>query len=180
MLSRLSPLPGRGGHLPFLTFLLAFVLSIGGGTVYTVERLRLEAIGFHTEVTAMQARAFEDQLTQSLNIVDLMLANLVTSDTVEQSPAALGAYFQTELQRMPLLRSLSLVDAQGRIVASSNPQNLAHMLPLDNYLPPAPTDGMAGYLRLGAPWSGRDFADAYPVTAQRAAEPDSGTARPEH
>jgi len=170
---RLTPLPRRGGHLPFLTFMLLFILSIAGGTVYTVERLRSEAIGFHTEVTAMQARAFEDQLTQSLNIVDLMLDNLLSAELVRQSPANLGTYFETELRRMPLLRSLSLLDADGRIVASSNAQNLGRAPALDDFLPPDPGDGLIGSLRIGKPWSGRDFADAYPVTAQRAAQPNA-------
>ena len=171
MRARLPALPSRSGHLPFLTFMLLFVFSIAGGTVYTVERLRLEAIGFHTEVTAMQARAFEDQLTQSLNIVDLMLDNLLSADLVKQSPASVGAYFETELRRIPLLRSLSLLDEHGRIVASSNAQNLGRTPALDDFLPPDPGDGLIGSLRFGRPWSGRDFADAYPITDQRAAQP---------
>ncbi len=159
-----------GRHFPFLVLMVLFVASIAGGTVYVLARLRSEAIQFHTEISVMQARAFEDQLTQSLNVVDLMLANLLDEDTVNQDPVRLGALFQAELRRMPLLRSLSLLNAQGQVVASSNPKNVGSVVGLDNYLPPvtgAAAD--ASFLRIGVPWSGRDFADGYPVSVQRPA-----------
>ncbi|MFZ2306675.1 MAG: EAL domain-containing protein [Rhodoferax sp.] len=163
-----------GGHLPFLAFMLLFVASIVGGTAYTLERLRREAIAFHTEINVTQARSFEDQLTQNLNVVDLMLANLLTDATIDQTPAALGAHFQSELRRMPLLRSLSLLDAQHRIVASSNAQNLGRVVETTGYLPQVSgADDDASYLRLGTPWSGRDFADGFLITAQRPEQPDA-------
>lgn len=163
-----------GGHLPFLAFMLLFVVSIVGGTAYTLERLRREAIAFHTEINATQARSFEDLLTQNLNVVNLVLANLLTDANIDQTPAALGAHFQSELRRMPLLRSLSLLDAQHRIVASSNAQNLGRVVETTGYLPQVSgADDDASYLRLGTPWSGRDFADGFLITAQRPEQPDA-------
>ena len=163
-----------GGHLPFVAYLLLFVACIAGGTAYTVERLRRDAIDFHTEVGAMQARALEDQVTQNLNVVDLMMGNLLDTDTLPQDTTKLGAFFQTELRRMPLLRSLSLLNASGRIVASSNPSNLGVLVGLDDYLPPVTNAANdTGFLRIGTPWSGRDFGDGYVVSAQTPARPNA-------
>ena len=119
----------------------------------------------------MHARAFEDQLTQSLNVVDLMLQNVLTAESIDMAPPLIGVHFQHELRRMPLLRSLSLLDEQGRTVASSNPRNVGLSIAVDGYLPPAPDAAdFSSFLRIGTPWSGRDFADGYPISAQRPAK----------
>ena len=71
---------------------------------------------------------------------------------------AVEADFQRMLRGSPHLRSLSLIDGQDRIVASSNPANVGRQVPTGDFLPLNP--GLQTVLRLGAPWLGRDFAQA--------------------
>jgi len=71
---------------------------------------------------------------------------------------------------MPYLRSLSLVDSSGTIIASSNPLNIGHRLPESQK--PAMTEA-AGFLQPGKPWIGRDFADGHELTDDLPVTPDN-------
>ncbi len=155
------PTRNRANQL-FLVFMLLFVASVAVGTGYILMRLRSDALVFQAEVNAIHTRALEDQLTQSFNIVDLMLVNVLGDRNAGLSSEDIGRHFAEEARRIPYLRSLSLLDAQGRIIASSNPGNRDLTVLVDNYLPPA--TGGQNFLRIGTPWSGRDFVDAYPIT----------------
>ena len=65
------------------------------------------------------------------------------------------------LRGSPHLRSLSLIDGQDRIVASSNPANVGHEVLTGDYLPI--NQGLQTVLRVGAPWQGRDLAQGEPM-----------------
>jgi len=155
----------RRGHLWFLAALLVFVISIGGGTFFTLERLRQDALAFHTGVTATQTGAFEDQLTQSLDLVDQVLLNDLTRESLGRTADQFSEQLRTESRRLPLLRSLSLLDGHQRVLASSNPADIGLTLALDDLLPAVDRHGgeEASFMRIGLPWSGRDFADGHPL-----------------
>ena len=66
-----------------------------------------------------------------------------------------------------------MLDERGRIVVSSNPANVGKVIDTKNYLP-AVTDWQE-IQRIGAPWSGRDFADGRASTAQEPVEVDAAS-----
>ena len=152
----------------FIAALLLFISSIGGLTAFTLWQLRSEAIvnGLHS--SAMHTRGFEDFLTQNLHVTELIAANL---DVQTPSPQAAERHFIEFLRRAPFLRSMSLLGADGRIYASSNPANIGIKIDTYAFLPPSsqPTD----ILRIGRPWEGRDYADGRETSHSSPAAQDS-------
>jgi diguanylate cyclase (GGDEF)-like protein/PAS domain S-box-containing protein len=165
-----------GKNSPFLALLLLFIACAVGGISYTIVRLHNEAIDFHTKAIALQTRMLEIELTENLNVFDLLLVQLLAqAGSGPHKQGEFDAQLQTELRRLPMVRSLSLLDAHQHIVASSNPRNLGHQVVIDTFLPvPPPASSEASFLRIGAPWSGRDFADGY------AADPQHPVGRDDH
>jgi PAS domain S-box-containing protein len=118
---------------------------------FIVLRLRQEALSGANEVAAMHSRAFEDHLTLSLQAVDITIKGIAAG-------AATGNTVLFDILRnAPHLRSVSLLDASGRIVASSNPANVGLAVGTAAYFPPA---SAGDQLRIGPPVAARDFADA--------------------
>jgi len=152
-----------------LAGLLVFVLTTLGITSYTLWRLRADALANGLQVAALQAYSFEDFLTQNLRIAELAVDNT----TIESSPKLdlkrIEDSFNAVLRNSPFLRSMSLLDENGRITASSNPNNVGMLVATDNYLPLA--SAQQDMLRIGQPWARRDFAggrissEATPVQA---------------
>jgi len=146
-----------------------FVLGILISTFYTLHRLRADAIKAHFDLGAMYARTFEDHLTQSNNFIDRTLAAQIDEITSGKPPEQRGQAFRAALRQMPYLRSLSLIDSGGIVVASSNPLNLGKKVAGD-YLPESTES--AAVLRIGRPWSGRDFADGHERVDSAPVTPD--------
>lgn len=142
-----------------LTLFIASALVVSG---YTLWRLRSEAIATTFEIAAMHSRSFEDHLTQSLRLVELTLSSALPAD-VEVTQAQIVKTLAGTLRHTPILRSFSLIDARGIITASSNPANIGLTVSTESYLPIAPPG--AEILRVGVPWSGRDFARGRPASA---------------
>jgi len=149
----------------FVAGLLLFVGATLALTAYTVWRLRADAVVNGLEISAMHSRGFEDHLTQSLYVTELVAANLLGEDIRTLAPDGIGRRLFTTLQRAPFLRSLSLIDGHGQIVASSNPANVGVTLETKDYLPLA--SEKRSILRIGQPWSGRDFVNGTPSSTQK-------------
>ncbi len=126
-------------------------------TTYTLWRLRSEAMLNGVETAAMHSRRFEDFITQSLHVTSLIGANTLGQVAQIKDLGETPDSFQRILRHAPFLRSISVLDDRGVIVSSSNSANLAIEFKLDQFLPPAPN--ALDILRIGQPWSGRDFAD---------------------
>lgn len=150
----------------FILVTLIVIVSTMLATVYTLWRLRSEKIERHFDAASMYARAFEDHLTHSFNVIDLTLTTV--ADEADTSAALAGA-----LRHAPYLRSLALLDRNGRVVASSEPENLGRRIDRADFLPPA-SDPRA-ILRAGPPWLGRDFHDGRPTTPENPAAADVQT-----
>jgi PAS domain S-box-containing protein len=148
---------------------LAGLLVLGwlGALGFSVWRLHANALDNGFAEAVNHARSFEEQLTQTLKVID------ITASTFKPDPdsedridrAGIDRRLVAALRPTPYLRSLSLVDGQGRIVASSNPANRGLVLDLAGFFPPASAE--AELLRIGLPRAGRDFstaADAPPRT----------------
>jgi len=147
---------------------LLFAVSVATGTISHVLRLKSEALSQHLKEAEVLARTFEDQLTQSLNLAGLVLLTLPDVVAFPEHAAAPGSQpaidrqLEKTARSLLFLRSLSLADQSGRIIASSTPDNNGRQVDTGDFLPLA--DGVASdILRLGPSWSGRDFADGAPA-----------------
>lgn len=157
---------GRLWH-PRYVFLGTLLLFIGGMlaiTAYTLWRLRADAVVSGLEISEMHSRSVEDFLTQSLHVTELAAANAVTGEDEILDRRRIEKSFVTILHHAPFLRSMSLIDDSGQIIASSNPANVGIILSTQSYLPLATT--RQEILRIGQPWTGRDFDEGRPSNIQ--------------
>jgi diguanylate cyclase (GGDEF)-like protein/PAS domain S-box-containing protein len=150
---------GPGRRLAFA--LAALIVTIGalGGTAWSLNRLRAAAVERQFETAAISARAFEDHLTQSFTSIDRTLANLDDTPRTESELTA-------ALRQAPYLRSISLLDKTGAIVASSNPRNVGHRVDRRDFLPQSGEP--VAVLRIGLVQAGRDFYEARPTASEEA------------
>ena len=106
----------------------------------------------------LYARALDDQVAAVVSGAETTLRSLALAaerPEVAGSPVRLGVQFEDNLRGRPFLRSLSLLDGAGRVLASSNPDNIGIVVPrrlLGGELP----DRQA---RLAPLASGRDLRD---------------------
>lgn len=152
----------------FLLCALAVSTLVVLATTYTLWRLRAEAIERLFDTADMYARSFEAHLTQNLNVIGLTLDRLADDAGSDELARA--------LHNAPYLRSLSRLDGDGRIGASSNPRNLGVAVDRQDFLPAPNIPGTI--LRVALPWQGRDFADARPATTAQPAAPEALTLIP--
>jgi diguanylate cyclase (GGDEF)-like protein/PAS domain S-box-containing protein len=156
----------RGQQLrkAFFAGLALFLLSTLALSAYSLWRLRTEAIADSLQVAAVHARSFENFLTQSLRVTEQAAINAAPVATDSASLKRLEHTLVATLRQTPFLRSLSLQDPAGRIIASSNPGNIGVRVPTQDYLPLA--DVEKEILRIGQPWSGRDFSNGHVSTPE--------------
>ena len=163
----------RHFRLLFFGALALFIASTLAITSYTLWRLQGDALHNGLNKAALYTRNTEDFLTQSLHVTELAAAQALPSEKIALDLPAMARSFTTTLQHAPFLRSISLLDAQSRIIASSNPANVGVIVATHNYLPAA--DGRQNLLRIGTPWTGRDFAAGQPISANLPAPGDANT-----
>jgi len=117
------------------------VLSAGAGIALLVLAVAAGFLAFERaeiQTNAVQrnqlfARVLEDQANRTFNGVDLALgavSEMLALQPLSDAPAQQSPWLQQSLQTLPFLRSMSLLDAQGRVLASSNPDNLGRQVPL--------------------------------------------------
>lgn len=145
----------------FVVFLVTLIVSIPLGTATHLNRTYRAGLATHLAFAAMSARAIEDHLTQNLGVIELTLRGLLENDAADPALELARA-----VRHAPYLRSLSLIDATGRIVASSNRANVGLMPNFDGSLPPFDAGGDA--LRFARPQEGRDFHNSRPIPASGA------------
>lgn len=114
------------------------------------------------EISAAEllARSLEDHANRTFNAVDVTLATVADalgSSDDDDASARQASVMRQAQQGLPVVRSVSLVDAQGRVLNSSVASNIGAQLDLQ--LVPLPMAGMAD--RLGLPVGGRDLADGH-------------------
>ncbi len=152
---------------------LGLALTIAGwlaAFAFMLWHLRDVALDNGLAQAVTQARNFEEHLTQTIQVVDLTAGSI---DVSSGSPADLGRRLVTALRPAPFLRSISLVDAKGRVIASSNPENLGTRIAGVDFYPDAPPQ--AEVIRIGMPWRGRDFADGRVATRNAPLAPDDAS-----
>ena len=162
---------GRQLRQAFVGGFALFLVSVVSLSGYSLWRLRAEAIADSLQVAALHSRSFENFLTQSLRVAEQSASNITVMGTDRVSLERLEATFTTALRQTPFLRSMSLQDASGRIMASSNPANIGITVVTQDYLPIA--GQAAEILRIGQPWRGRDFSNGRLATPSNPVEADA-------
>lgn len=152
-------LPLRRAVWGALTVFVGAMLALTG---YTLAQLHRNAIESGLALSESKTRNFEDYLTQSLQVTALAAAFVEPHESGGIDVRGMQPLLKTALHQAPHLRSVSLTDATGRIVVSSNPANVGVTVNLEDFLPHV-ADSI-GILRIGRPWSGRDFGDGVPTT----------------
>ncbi len=154
----------------FVAMLAIISAAFVAATAYHLRWLHEAGIGRLQDSGTAHARLFEEHLTQTLTVIDQVL--LGAAERFDPAaPAAQTETLRQLLRRSPYLRSLSVLDADGRIVASSNADNLGRQPLLQAPLPQAAVD--APVLRIAYPWAGRDFADGRQATPEQPGAADS-------
>ena len=143
----------------FGTLLLVLAGALGL-TGYVLWLLRADTLTNGLDTAALLARSIEDHLTRSLQVTELVGLNALPQGELPQRWPQIGRTFDQTLRQAPHLRSISLQDENGIILASSNPANVGRSVPTGEFLP-LPLGGAYG-LRFGQLWSGRDFDRGQP------------------
>jgi len=145
------------------TVLLALLAVLTAGTFVAYERRELQNAA--QARGALFARVLEDQANRTLNGVEVALSAVAETTRLQHDSDAdtggtLSPLLQQSLRALPFLRSISLVDGQGLVVASSSPGNVGQRIPRQRLLPAGTTAGLGPLL------PGRDLADlAQPAPA---------------
>ena len=142
-------------RVAFVGGIALFLISVLSLSAYSLWRLRAGAMSDGLRVAALHSRSFENLLTQSLRVAEQSAVNALPTGVDLNNQQALGQAFLLALRQTPFLRSMSLQDDAGRIVASSNQANVGLVVPAHDYLPLAKPG--TELLRIGRPWWGRDF-----------------------
>ena len=145
------------------------VNALGGGLLLLVLGW-LSALGFASwslrgdtlnnglATAALHTRNFEEHLTQTLQTVEHHANSVEAPGNNPALHQALNQQLLSLLRPTPHLRSLSVLDASGRVVASSNADNLGIQLDMSGFFPTAPPS--AEVVRVGMPTAGRDLSTA--------------------
>jgi len=149
--------------------LSVLAIALGSGFVWHQQR---EIHDRELQSSELLVRALEDQGNRTFGTVDIALSTL--AETVRDNeraidPARLGPTLAKALQGLPFLRSLSVMDAHGRVLASTSIENVDEVVDLQRV--PLPANGATD--RLGTLVAGRDLVDAAVSHKVRAA--DAGT-----
>jgi diguanylate cyclase (GGDEF)-like protein/PAS domain S-box-containing protein len=147
-------------------FVAGFVIVcfLIGLIVLAYSSLRQEAIQTHRHIANLHAYTLEEHFSQTLQHMSLTIDRIPPLSHDQVSQKELFPVFTELLQNAPYLRSLSLLDEKGVIIASSHEPNLGQKIPLNTFLP-IPF-GEIPLLRIGVPWEGRDF-DVARISSER-------------
>ena len=158
---------GRGSVALLVGLQLLLVACVVAGLYFSGQHLRgvvLDHIRSHAQV---QAHNLEDSMTQSFNLLDMHLRALVAEHPEIQyaeqgvAPRDLEKALTALQNKLPYVRSLSVLERSGRVLASTQAANIGQQPALEPLLPHV-APHTPGVLRFGVPWRGRDFADGSP------------------
>ena len=162
--------PRRLARSPLLLLVglqLLLALAVAAGVWATSAHLRRLALDNMLNHAQEQTRNLEDHLSQSLNLLHMHLRALTAEHPeLSSEPQQLKDALVALQQKLPYLRSLSALDAQGTVLISTQTANLGQQLQLEP-LRPLVAPGTPSVLRFGHPWRGRDFADNSPWPRER-------------
>lgn len=138
--------------------LLLLVLGWVGALVFVSWMVRGEALNNGLATAELHARNFEEHLTQTLQTVEQHASSVEVPAPNRALRHPLNQQLFSLLRPTPYLRSLSVLDASGQVVASSNAENLGVRVDMSAFFPAAPAT--AEVVRVGVPTAGRDLSSA--------------------
>ena len=145
--------------LAFGVVIAALLLALAVGFM-AYERQELQASTVARG--ALYARVLEDQASRTFNAADLVLstaAETTAGDRANHDVERLSERLRQSMQNLPFLRSISLVDGRGRVLASSSPGHVGLVIHRQSLLQPGLTAGLGPLL------AGRDLADLAAASA---------------
>lgn len=145
---------------------LSLLVLAAAGLLLSKEASQLEQQALNE--ASLYARVLAEQVNRSLDATEAaMRATLDSSARVARDDqTALSALLAGTLKGLNGVRSISLLDEQGRVYASSNPANVGVQTPAQLY----GTAAVSGRSAFGPRTAGRDLADLGPAaTASRQA-----------
>ena len=117
-------------YLLLLLLVLTLIWSSYFSFIGNLERNRLEEIH---QKSALETILFEDHLSRSLDTVESVLDSieLLTNEKVINASRFKGDFLRNLIYQHPIVRSLSLVDPTGLVIASSEPKNIGNTVNLN-------------------------------------------------
>lgn len=137
----------------------------------TLSSLRKEAVQTHRHIANLHAHTFDEHFSQTLEQISHTLDRIPLLNHDIASVSSLSPALEELLYNAPYLRSLSLINQEGLILASSSAPNIGITIATNHFLP-IPF-GETPILRIGVPYKGRDWSSAQPSTPQSPIEPDA-------
>lgn len=169
----MSPDPQIQRNVSAVLVLVFLAASLAAASVFTVWRMRSDALDQGVVVAGMHVRNFEEHLTRILQVIEITAGNIAPAELDSTNPAMLNRQLDVILRPLPYIRSLSLLDGQGRIYASSNPGNVGKVVDTGNFFPAISPS--AQLLRIGPPWRGRDLVSAAPAMVSSPSTSDASS-----
>ena len=169
-----GPRTYRSFALLLLALFVASVLSAVAYVTYKDRETRLQAALSRARGNAL---VFEDQITQTFQLIENTVRTLPELGVVTRAvtdPAGASTLLASLQHSLPAVRSMSLLDAQGQVLASSVAANLGSYVDFQDFEPPDLGGGDFSVLRIGRVWVGRDIASGRverPETPTAASDP---------
>lgn len=152
----------RGSIAVLILLQLLLVVTVFGSLLFISQELRKESLENTRSHLRIQTQNLEDRLTQSFDLLRMHLNSLIIEHPqAHDNPLFLNEALLSLQQKLPYIRSLSLLDDAGEIVLSTQADNVGMHIELEDLLPRV-DKRTPNLLRFGHPWFGRDFHQATP------------------
>ncbi len=144
-----------------LAILLACIALLSGALGYFINQQQSEQIAAQLQLNELRGRLFEEQISRTFGQAESSLHSLADILGDGGKARELSGQLSRSLRLSPHLRSLSILDPGGIIVASSAAANLGKRPNISGLAPSGepPTGG----LRIGLSWRGHDLGDGQPL-----------------
>ncbi len=136
-------------------FIIFLVIS---GVFFSISVLKDETIKTHLKLIQLYSSIFVDNLTKTINGMDLLSDNLTVLLKNEQNEDIINDRLYELLKDNLEIRSINILDEQNKVIYTSNKLNKTLLINLDSFYP-IPTYNN-NILRVGNTKEGRDFFDA--------------------
>ena len=155
----------RGSVKLLIGLQVLLVVLVVAGVHLTSTHLRGVALDNMSSHAQTQTHTKTDRLEQNLILLQMHLRALITDhpEAATDLQALRNSLFGLQ-RKLLYIRSVSVVEADGQVLLSTQPANEGLQLSLGPLLP-AVSPHTPDLLRFGSPWSGRDFASGRLLTA---------------
>jgi PAS domain S-box-containing protein len=146
----------------FSLFITTLVIT---GVFLSISVLKDETIRTHQKLVQLYSSIFVDNLTKSINTINLLTDNLVVFLENEQNKESINLKLSELLKDNLEIRSINILDEHNEIIYSSNKLNNNLLINLDSFYP-VPIYS-SNILRVGNTKEGRDFYDEKDIKYSR-------------